>query len=1064
MKKIRYNGTSKILLRLCSIVNALIDDDKQSDWSQNDTDSIDYIKNKPTKLSDFNNDTGFITKTVNNLTNYYKKSETYTQAEVDSLISAIVTLDIQVVQALPTQDISTTTIYLVPKATAETQDIYDEYIYVNSAWEHIGSTQVDLSNYYNKTEVDDLLDDKVDKITGKGLSTNDFTNTLKTKLNGIETGAEVNVQANWSEIDTTSDAYIQNKPTIPTVNDGTVTFMQGNTNLGSFSANQSSNATITIPAPSIDINNEAPTFTESSTRANIASGETIATLFGKIKKFFTDLASVAFSGSYNDLSDKPTIPTVNNATLTIQKNGTTVKTFTANASSNVTANITVPTNNNELTNGAGYITSSGSCAYATSAGSANSVAWSNVSDKPTIPTVNNATLTIQKNGTTVKTFTANASSNVTANITVPTKTSDITNDSNYVSDASYVHTDNNFTSTLKTKLDGIASGAEVNQNAFSNVTVGNTTIAADGKTDTLTLVAGDNVTLTPDATNDKITIASDNTTYTASNGVSLSGTNFTNSGVRSIATGSTKGTISVNTNGTSANVAVKGLGSAAYTASSAYAVNTTLTNQDLNSLTSPGFYNAGGGNTVTNKPSGVDHFGLEVIHNASGSYYTQIIYDGAATNVSYRRTCTNGTWSNWVQDSPILTLGETSSTAYRGDRGKTAYNHAVDSNKLTTATNSGLYKVASTSNGHIASLTAVTKSDITGLGIPAQDTTYSVATTSANGLMSSSDKTKLNGIASGAEVNVQADWSETTTSSDAYIKNKPTLATVATSGAYSDLTGTPTIPTVNNATLTIQKNGTNVQTFTANASSNKTANITVPTKVSELTADVGKAVYYGTCATAAATAAKVVTVSAGQNFALEVGATVGVKFTYTNSYSATSSSGVTLNVNSTGAKKIYWANTSAPTGTNTTPFGRANYINYYMYDGTYWVWAGSSGDNNTTYSTMSASELTTGTATSARTVRADYLKTGIDTLIDNKIGAITFVLKNQTLTFSNLVATVSDARVTADTYAMVFFNDATLQVAADAGVVVDTSSGTITFTATSAPSSTLVCDIVCRKG
>lgn len=50
-----------------------------------------------------------------------------------------------------------------------------------------------------------------------------------------------------------------------------------------------------------------------------------------------------------------------------------------------------------------------------------------------VPTVNNATLTIQKNGTTVKTFTANASSDVTANITVPTKTSDLTNDSGYVS-------------------------------------------------------------------------------------------------------------------------------------------------------------------------------------------------------------------------------------------------------------------------------------------------------------------------------------------------------------------------------------------------------------------------------------------------------------------------------------------------------------------------------------------------------------------------------------------------------------------------------------------------------
>lgn len=71
------------------------------------------------------------------------------------------------------------------------------------------------------------------------------------------------------------------------------------------------------------------------------------------------------------------------------------------------------------------------------------------------------------------------------------------------------------TSAMVTKLNGIATGAEVNQNAFSNVTVGSTTIAADSKTDTLTLVAGNNVTLTPDATNDKITIAATNTTYSA---------------------------------------------------------------------------------------------------------------------------------------------------------------------------------------------------------------------------------------------------------------------------------------------------------------------------------------------------------------------------------------------------------------------------------------------------------------------------------------------------------------------------------------------------------------------
>ena len=71
---------------------------------------------------------------------------------------------------------------------------------------------------------------------------------------------------------------------------------------------------------------------------------------------FPTLAAVATTGNYNSLTDKPTIPTVNDATLTIQKNSTNVATFTANASSNVTANITVPTDTGDLTNGAGYIT------------------------------------------------------------------------------------------------------------------------------------------------------------------------------------------------------------------------------------------------------------------------------------------------------------------------------------------------------------------------------------------------------------------------------------------------------------------------------------------------------------------------------------------------------------------------------------------------------------------------------------------------------------------------------------------------------------------------------------
>lgn len=66
-------------------------------------------------------------------------------------------------------------------------------------------------------------------------------------------------------------------------------------------------------------------------------------------------------------------------------------------------------------------------------------------------------------------------------------------------------------------------------------------------------------------------LTSDIVTYTGSDGITLTGTNFTNSGVRSVSTGSTNGTISVNTNGTSADVAVYGLGSAAYTTSTDYA-------------------------------------------------------------------------------------------------------------------------------------------------------------------------------------------------------------------------------------------------------------------------------------------------------------------------------------------------------------------------------------------------------------------------------------------------------------------------------------------------------------
>ena len=118
------------------------------------------------------------------------------------------------------------------------------------------------------------------------------------------------------------------------------------------------------------------------------------------------------------------------------------------------------------------------------------------------------------------------------------------------------------------------------------------------------------------------------------------------------------------------------------------------------------------------------------------------IYVTLDTNKTYR-------WagSGYAEISESLALGETSSTAYRGDRGKTAYDHSQDTGRITTAVSSGLYKFSATAQGHISGTTAVQKSDITALGIPAQDTTYNDATTSVSGLMSANDKTKLDNIA-----------------------------------------------------------------------------------------------------------------------------------------------------------------------------------------------------------------------------------------------------------------------------------------------------------------------------
>lgn len=67
------------------------------------------------------------------------------------------------------------------------------------------------------TDLTEIVGNKVDKVSGKGLSTNDYTTAEKNKLGSVATGAEVNVQADWNVTDANSDAFIKNKPTSNTL-------------------------------------------------------------------------------------------------------------------------------------------------------------------------------------------------------------------------------------------------------------------------------------------------------------------------------------------------------------------------------------------------------------------------------------------------------------------------------------------------------------------------------------------------------------------------------------------------------------------------------------------------------------------------------------------------------------------------------------------------------------------------------------------------------------------------------------------------------------------------------
>ena len=253
-------------------------------------------------------------------------------------------------------------------------------------------------------------DKKVDKVEGKGLSTNDFTTELKTKLEGIATGAtNVTVENSLTSTSTANalaaaqgkvlDEKIKAlsdsmgelgygdmlKATYDADNDGKVdqalhaeeadhaTNADSATKAGdadklggqlpTYYAKASDIPTVPTNVSAFtndagyltqhqdisgkldktgDGSNVTATFTVAGERANIATGEKLSTILGKIAKYFTDLKTVAFTGSYNDLKDLPAIPTVTNDLtneLKAQYDAAYAHSQTAHAPANAQANV-----------------------------------------------------------------------------------------------------------------------------------------------------------------------------------------------------------------------------------------------------------------------------------------------------------------------------------------------------------------------------------------------------------------------------------------------------------------------------------------------------------------------------------------------------------------------------------------------------------------------------------------------------------------------------------------------------------------------------------------------------
>ena len=280
------------------------------------------------------------------------------------------------VDALPITDIQTNVIYML-KATKPNGDVYRiEYMYIDDHWDPVGTSETTLDDYYTKTETDDLPAVK------SGINATKVGNydthiadtdihvslankqTWDGKQNALDTAQTAAVNSGITGTKVTGyDTHVGDADIHVTAADKTAwnSKQDGLSQTQLAAVNSGVNATKVTGYDSHIADTDVHVTTVDKATWNGKQDALTQTQLNNIatipdKANSADLATVATSGSYTDLINAPTIPTVNNATLTIQKNGTDVATFTANASSNVTANLSIPVNTSDLNNDAGFLT------------------------------------------------------------------------------------------------------------------------------------------------------------------------------------------------------------------------------------------------------------------------------------------------------------------------------------------------------------------------------------------------------------------------------------------------------------------------------------------------------------------------------------------------------------------------------------------------------------------------------------------------------------------------------------------------------------------------------------